>query len=303
MRFLGIFNRDGGTFKTTDLKAFCDKAHAAFAAAGHEFACDPVSGSDVMHAIDDAATNAEFDGLVVGGGDGTISLAAARLSGTQKVLGVLPAGTMNLFARALGFASDLDQALGELADGVAASVDIPLADGRPFIHQFSAGLHAQMIHSRETMDYQSRLGKLSVSLRAWLDVLGDMPQFRLRYESDAGSGEGLFSHVGVTNNRIDRNALPYTDQPQGGRLGLYLIKALEADIVGRLAFDFVSGRVDESEAIIKLYPKEVTLHFESDLPDQALDGDPFGGISNVTIRQQPRALNVLVPRGSPLANG
>ena len=37
MKLVGFFNRDGGTFKTTDMLAYEKRAEAAFREAGHDF--------------------------------------------------------------------------------------------------------------------------------------------------------------------------------------------------------------------------------------------------------------------------
>jgi len=111
MRLKGIFNRDGGTFKTTDMDAFHRLATDIFTDAGHAFDCDIVAGKDVKEAIEKTADGSGFDGMIVGGGDGTVSLAAGFLHGKEKLLGVVPAGTMNLFARSLGISLDIEEAL------------------------------------------------------------------------------------------------------------------------------------------------------------------------------------------------
>ena len=100
MHVIGVFNRDGGTFKTTDMDAFADRAREIFAAHGHELDVRVVDGKSLIAELERAAGATET--LIAGGGDGTISAAAGVAYKYGIVLGVVPAGTMNLFARSLG---------------------------------------------------------------------------------------------------------------------------------------------------------------------------------------------------------
>jgi diacylglycerol kinase family enzyme len=124
MRFAAVLNSDGGTLRTTDLDAFSKRMAEALEAGGHKVDIDIVSGHDVAAALDKAAARGGVDVVLAGGGDGTISAAAARLMGREKALAVLPAGTMNLFARGLGIPQSLDAAVAAFADGKVIAVDM-----------------------------------------------------------------------------------------------------------------------------------------------------------------------------------
>lgn len=300
MRLKGIFNRDGGTFKTTDMDAFHRLATDIFTDAGHEFDCDIVAGKDVKQAIAKTAEGSGFDGMIVGGGDGTVSLAAGFLHGKNKLLGVVPAGTMNLFARSLGISLDIEEALQELANGRPVRVDMPTINDRPFIHQFSVGLHATMIRNREKLDYDSRLGKISASTRAWFDTLRQVPNVRVKYQSDNGDGEGSFALLGISNNRIHNNPVPFSDRPQGGKLGVYLVKASYFENVVGFAMDYLTGHLEDSEHITLFEADRITLDFADSDMDQSLDGDLIDVIDHAVIEQHPGAVHVIVPDGSDL---
>jgi diacylglycerol kinase family enzyme len=86
----------------------------------------------------------EPDLLIAGGGDGTISETARHLAHRDVALGLLPLGTTNNFARTLGIPLDLEGALGVLADGKVADVDLGEAAGRIFTNLVSVGLSAQV---------------------------------------------------------------------------------------------------------------------------------------------------------------
>ncbi|RVD24620.1 diacylglycerol kinase family lipid kinase, partial [Mesorhizobium sp. M4A.F.Ca.ET.020.02.1.1] len=143
MRFAAVLNRDGGTLRTTDLSGFCDRLRQTLEAAGHSVDVDVVAGEDIAAALQKAARRRDVDVVLAGGGDGTISAAAGLLMNRKTALAILPAGTMNLFARGLGVPQTLDAALKSFADGEVIAVDMASANGRPFIHQFSIGLHAK----------------------------------------------------------------------------------------------------------------------------------------------------------------
>ncbi len=115
MRLQAILNRDGGTFRTTDMDAYVAKAEEVFAAAGHELDCAVVAGDEMQDALEKTARRDDLDGMIAGGGDGTISSAAGVAWRQGMPLGIIPAGTMNLFARSLKVPLDIWQALDALA--------------------------------------------------------------------------------------------------------------------------------------------------------------------------------------------
>jgi diacylglycerol kinase (ATP) len=70
------------------------------------------------------------DLIVLGGGDGSVSTVAGILAGSDTVLGVLPLGNANDFARTMGIPFELAVACGTVAHGVVADVDLGLAGMR-----------------------------------------------------------------------------------------------------------------------------------------------------------------------------
>src|SRR5690606_2622668 len=96
MKFFAVFNRDGGTFRTTDMDADCGRAATAFREAGHEVECHIVAGDEVVATMRRAAETPGVEGLIAGGGDGTISAAADIAWRSGLTLAIVAAGTMKL---------------------------------------------------------------------------------------------------------------------------------------------------------------------------------------------------------------
>jgi diacylglycerol kinase family enzyme len=103
---------------------------------------------DMPRAIAEAARG-EPDTLIVGGGDGSASLAAEALAGGDKLLGVLPLGTMNLLARDLGMPADPHEAAAMLAEATPRRIDLASVNGRPFHTLSGLGFFSQMARARE----------------------------------------------------------------------------------------------------------------------------------------------------------
>jgi diacylglycerol kinase (ATP) len=116
------------------------------------------------------------------GGDGTAREVAAGLLGGTAALGVLPGGTANLLARALGLPADPRAAATVLGRVPARPFDVGLAGNTPFLMMVSAGLDAALLAALDTR-LKWRFGKAAFvwqGLREWwrypypaLDLLAD----------------------------------------------------------------------------------------------------------------------------------
>lgn len=86
--------------------------------------------------------NDEVDMLVVAGGDGSVNYAlnTMKQKGLDIPIGIIPAGTANDFARAIGMDSDPLKAAEQLATGEVDRVDCGRVNDLYFINIFSFGI-------------------------------------------------------------------------------------------------------------------------------------------------------------------
>lgn len=298
MEFHIILNRDGGTLRTLDLDAFCAQARSTLEQAGHQVTVDITNGSGITSALERAA-NGSADVVMVGGGDGTISAAATALQNSEKALAVLPAGTMNLFARSLGIPLVLDLAVSAFAGGIVRSVDLGCANGEVFVHQFSVGLHAKLIKLRETANFRSRLGKIWASLRAGVYAFINPPKLKARLEVDGRVLDVTTAGIGITNNLFGEGHLPYTDTPDGGVLGVYVTRARRKRDLARFLLNMALGRW-RTNAQVDIYTaqtvrlKLVSHHRRFGC---AIDGELYPLEEETHLKILPGVLRVLTPPG------
>ena len=144
------------------------------------------AGVDLEALARDAVRNGA-DAVVAGGGDGTQRAVAAALAHTEAVMGILPVGTWNHFARDLNIPLDVEAAAEVLVTGQPTKVDLGEVNGRVFINNSIIGLYPnyRFIRARE-----ERHGRWHWLAYIWsvLTVVKRLPFYRLHFRLD---GRGL----------------------------------------------------------------------------------------------------------------
>jgi YegS/Rv2252/BmrU family lipid kinase len=214
------------------VNAMSRRGEEAFAAARDQLV---EAGIDLIdsRALDDASRiDAEIKGaiarapmVVVGGGDGTLSSAVDHFIGTGVVFALLPLGTANSFARALGIPIELDEAVAVIAGGVRKRIDLGEIDGDYFANTASIGL-SPMIAESVPHRLKKLLGRFGYLLWAVRCAFEFQP-FRLKIE------EGDKVHrLWATEVRI----------ANGGHFGgVELVETAELDS-GEIVIEAVTGR-------------------------------------------------------------
>ncbi|MDO8360665.1 MAG: diacylglycerol kinase family lipid kinase [Devosia sp.] len=298
MHVVGVFNRDGGTFKTIDMALFVAHATEVFAAHGHTLDARVVEGKDLIEELNRAATEAEV--LLAGGGDGTVSAAAAVAYKRDIPLAVLPAGTMNLFARSLKLPLDLNEALEAVASGETRNVDIATANGRPFIHQFSVGIHPKLVRLRETLSYKGRIGKMIASTRAAAGVILSPPRFKAEIRTPKGLERRSTAGISISNNPLQEGHIPHAEGLDAGLLGIYVVKPLSPWVLAKLSWAVVRGTWKNMPEVIDKEAKEVSISFprKTSSAVAVIDGELISLDQRVDLKIHPGALKVIVPKST-----
>lgn len=219
-----LLNRSGGALSADPKLA--ERARDALASAGLEVEVELLSGGDC--AVRCRAIAERGDPLViVGGGDGTIGAAAAALAGTETLLGVLPLGTLNHFARDLAIPTDLDQAARLIASGSDRRVDIAEMNGRVFINNSAIGLYPLMVVDRDLQRRRLGRSKRLAMIVASLRTLVRFSRHRLTLtvnEERTGRLETPLLFVGNNDYRIDIGAAGKRERLDAGELSVLVMR-------------------------------------------------------------------------------
>lgn len=237
-----------------------------------------------------------YDTVVVGAGDGTLSLAAATYANSDTVLGVLPFGTMNLLAHDIGIPRDLAGALAALAQAAPMKVDLGLVNGRPFHGVSGVGFFSQMALARE--QERERHGRVL----GWLIALGKAAfrAGRMSLEVElAGDRRPMEAYAAlVTVNAFDAPGL-HRSRLDGGLLEVLVAEDRGAFARLKAGADVLVGAWRDNPGIHLFSTPRVTIHARRHRAWVATDGEVTRESLPLRYAIAPRALNLLVPRGSP----
>ncbi len=236
--------------------------------------------------------------IVAAGGDGTISAVASELSGTDKILGVLPIGTLNHFAKDMGIPLDLPNAVKTIQDGNTASVDTGEVNGRIFINNSSLGIYPQIVSGREAQQERLARGKWPAFLWATVQAFRRFPflDLRVKFEGQQLARKTAFLFVGNNEYEIAGFRLGSRACLNAGRLGLYFSHGTGRLGLFRLALHALFGRVDQAKDFEAFCVAEARIETSHRRLLVARDGEVEWMETPLHYRIRPGALRVLVPR-------
>jgi YegS/Rv2252/BmrU family lipid kinase len=253
--------------------------------------------SGQLQASLDAALGLSPDLLIVGGGDGTLSQAARHLAHRDIALGVLPFGTTNNFARTLGIPLNVPGAVGVLAGGKVADVDLGQAGDTIFANLVSVGLSGH-VAADVRHDLKRALGRAAYPLTALARLPRHRP-FRAAITS-GGRDYTLQTHqLNIANGSFHAGRPITGDASADDRLLLVysLGGASRAGLIGAtIRHALLGARRTRAEPAF-LATSELWLDTDPPLPLD-IDGEIHGS-TPTPITLAPNALRVMVAPDFP----
>lgn len=282
----------GGQFDETLRERLTEIFRAADAKADIIVAATPAEMAQVAQ----AAARENYEMIVAGGGDGTVSLVASALIDSGKVLGVLPLGTLNHFAKDLRIPIDFEEAVQNLVSGSQVEVDVGEVNGRIFLNNSTLGLYPTLVREREK---QQRLGwgKWPAFVWAAISALRRYPFVSVRVSVDGKPVTTRTPFVFVGNNQyvMERLNIGTRERLDAGELSLYMTRGMGRFGLVRLALRALLGRVRDEKDFTAMRAREVTIATKSSRARVASDGEVDILQTPLEYRIRPRALSVVVP--------
>ena len=234
--------------------------------------------------------------FVAAGGDGTINTVLQPLVHTDAVLGVVPIGTFNHFARDLGLPLDWRTALDVAVNGTTRQIDCARVNERFFVNNLSMGLYPELVARRE--ERGRHYPRWKARLYAGFSTLRSYPHVTINVETEHHH-EVIRTHVFmVSNNSYDLSRLGI-DAPRAtleeGRLSVYWLPHLPRIALMRFAAHYLAGRVKQAPGFRSFRTRSMKVQAAKKHLHVGIDGEVFTMPPPLLITIAPSSLLVRVP--------
>lgn len=237
------------------------------------------------------------DMVIAAGGDGTIHEIIQELAGSETALGVLPTGTVNVWAREMGIPLDGSGARNVLLHGKTHAIDLGRINDRYFLLMSGIGIDGEVTHTVEKKPVK-RLGVIGYLLVGTLLGMG-YPDFQVTLNLDGKEIKTRALQIIIGNTRLWGGALQFTWQAKcdDGLLDICLVRKSSGLGRFRVALDFLLRHERRRQWVSYHTCQSIEIRTQQPIPIQ-VDGE-IAGYTPATFTVVPGALKVIVPQNTP----
>jgi YegS/Rv2252/BmrU family lipid kinase len=231
--------------------------------------------------------------VVAVGGDGTVRACAQALAGTAVPLAIVPRGTANLAARALGIPSRLDAALACVLTGHDRRIDLAAADGLTFVAMAGLGTDAAVVGATPA-GLKARTGWLAYATTGVRHAPGRPAAFDISLDGMPLACQARSVVVGNAGLLPGGFVLLPAARLDDGQLDVGVLAP--ASLLGwaRVARRVLTASPRDDRYLARYRARRVEIRADRELPRQA-DGEMIEPGRALTVTVLPAALLVRVP--------
>lgn len=234
--------------------------------------------------------------LIAAGGDGTLNEVVNGLVGSHTLLGILPAGTMNVFAREIGIpCNSLKQAFEIIEQGFVQDIDLFGANSTPFVQMAGVGFDALVIEET-TWESKKRLGPLAYLLAALKVLNTTAPKLEILCP-DGRREEGVAVLAGNGSLYGGPFKLFRKASNHDAKLDIIIYKEAGYRLILDSLRGLACGGIDSLSSVTYLQVSEFTVRTAHDVPVQ-VDGEWLGRFQEIHFKQLPQQLRVIAPESA-----
>ena len=291
MKLKVFINKKAGSVETYGIEALRQACHGAFGLEDDIKFLQPDEFSKHLEEVSDGET------VLIGGGDGTILNAASILAPKSIPFGVLPLGTMNMFAKDLGLQPNPLVVIERYSKQKIVDVDAASVNGKIFLCSAMVGLPTHLARYRESQrSKETPLTWLTLAREGW---------YRFTHRRGRNmrlSGQGLsetksIKAAVISNNQYSQNSglsfkkASLTD----GELSVYMLNPEGSLESLMLMAQLAVGSWDSASGLEAFNTPALQLDMKRRKVSVLLDGEIYKLSGPLLFKSEPRYLRILLP--------
>lgn len=291
-----ILNMGSGSHEAEETQEILERV---FRESGKTFRITVAKGDEIT-ALAEKRAASDCEILVAGGGDGTICGVAEAALKHDKLLGVLPLGTFNYFAKNLQIPLEIEEAARVILDGKPARASVLDLDGRLILNNTSIGIHPAVLLKRRKLYRKWGRNQLNAYLSVMLTAFQPPPRLRVRLKTKDGAAVVRETPlVMICSNAFQMETFKLAGQEclGEGKFALYIARMSGRTTILHLGLRVVLGCLRPGVDYDVICVDDVTIEtLRHRGMRAAVDGELERLKSPLRFRVEPKDLQVMVPR-------
>jgi YegS/Rv2252/BmrU family lipid kinase len=248
------------------------------------------SGKKDKEAIESIIKEIKPSRILVAGGDGTISLVAECILGTDICLGIIPAGSANGMAVNFNLPQTLPEQIEIALSDCTMKLDALFINGKICLHIADLGINAELIRNYEDSGIRGKMGYFLQSIPTLFN--SDSP-FHFSVETEEGTFEETGILLAIANaNKFGTGA---TINPNGkmndGKFEILIFKSLDFIEI----FKTINDKPEMSDDFVRVVStNKAKINSIKKIPFQ-IDGEFLGEIDQATATIEKKSLLMALP--------
>jgi YegS/Rv2252/BmrU family lipid kinase len=239
--------------------------------------------------------------FVAAGGDGTVHTVATELVNSNKILGVLPLGSGNGFAKEFGFKMNVRSLLSDIKKAESINIDVIEINDELCLNVAGIGLDSFVAHSFNNLKLRGFLPYVWLTLKTFLRL--HPFHVTIKCEGEVIVSEKLFVLTIANTRQFGNYAFIAPEaKPNDGFFDIVLIKPFPKILGLIFIIRLFTKRINESK-YVRHFKTDKELVIQTDETRFHVDGEPFQISGEVVIRIKREALKVLRTTRNKLVSG
>jgi diacylglycerol kinase (ATP) len=229
--------------------------------------------------------------FIAAGGDGTVHTVASELVGTQKILGVLPLGSGNGFAKEFGFKMNVRSLLSDIKKAESMDIDVIEINDKLCLNVAGIGLDSFVAHSFNNLKLRGFLPYIWLTFKTFLALRPF--HVKIKCGGEEIISEKLFVLTIANTRQFGNYAFIAPDaSPNDGMIDIVLIKPFPKILGSLFILRLFTKRINKSKYVRHIQTdKEIVV--ETHETRFHIDGEPLDIYGKVVIRIKKEVLKVL----------